>query len=263
MTMNRKTASLCLAALAMASTAAVSAQAQTWEPFVIRTVAGATTPVVPVGTSNGTSFTVNIDEAGEKAGYGTSFFDGGALSNVQSVSYTRVDPGTKDPYVNIWIRDNAGHSAVIAPVTNLASTGGYTSNNVDGLNLQALGFNIYETDFNDLGWLGIAGAHRVAQALIQGGDALGNGGTVVTLADIGGLTVDDPGSPYSGFVGTGAPKNDTGFNLIFGDTQGNFTSPVPYSIANVSAVPEPGTFALIGLGAAAMLLRRGRRNRTA
>lgn len=250
-------AAVALAAAGLASaTASNTAAAATWAPFVIRqaNTQPATTPLFINGAVDGSSVTTQIDESGEKTGYGTSDFDGQPLGNITSLNYTRLDSGVPDPYVNIWVRDGLGHSAVISPVANMTASGGYTSNDVNGLNLQNLGFNIYETDFSDLSWLGVAGAQRVNQAVIAGGQ-------VVTLADIASLIVDDPGAPYSGFVGTGAPKNNTGFNLIFGDTQGNFATPIPYNLSNVNVVPEPGTFGLLGLAGAGSLLtrRRGRR----
>ena len=83
---------------------------------------------------------MNIDEAGEKAGYGTHAFDGQTLSSIPGVSYARVDAGAPDPYVNIWITNGTNY-AVIAPVANMQNGGGYTSNDVNGLDLQTLGFN--------------------------------------------------------------------------------------------------------------------------
>ncbi|MGN6627396.1 MAG: PEP-CTERM sorting domain-containing protein [Tepidisphaeraceae bacterium] len=233
------------AVLSVVALAAPTFAAPVWNAFTIRTVSGANTPVVPVGTSDGSAFTVTIDESGEKAGYGTSYFDGQTVGSLTTVNYDRLDAGTKDPYLNLWVTDGT-HSAVLAPVANMTASGNYTSNNVDHLNLQSLGFNIYETDFSDLSWL-VPNATRVNQALIANNQ-------VVTLADIASLTIEDPGT-YSAFVGTGAPKNGTGFNLIFGDTQGNFSSPTPYSIANVT-VPEPASLGLAALSGAALLRRR-------
>jgi hypothetical protein len=216
-----------------------------FNPFIIRTIGSPTTPLTITDVAG--VVTTNVDESGEKTGYGTSAFDGQTIGALTAVSYTRVDAGPKDPYLNIWIT-NGVKSAVIAPVVGMNGSGNYTSNNINGVNLQTLGFNIYETDFSDLSWLGVAGATRVNAALIAGGNA-------VTLSQIAGLTIQDPGS-YSGFVGTGAPKNGTGLNLIFGDTQGNFAQPLPYIISNV-AVPEPTT--LTALGAASVLGFRRRR----
>jgi hypothetical protein len=238
-------------AFAVASIASIAlstgAQAASFNPFIIRTIASPTTPLTITDVAG--VVTTNVDESGEKTGYGTSAFDGQTISALTTVTYNRIDAGPRDPYLNIWIT-NGVKSAVIAPVVGMTGTGGYTSNNINGLNLQTLGFNIYETDFSDLSWLGIPGATRVASALVAGGNA-------VTLSQISGLTIQDPGvGNYSGFVGTGAPKNGTGLNLIFGDTQGNFSQPLPYVISNV-AVPEPTTLAVVA-GASALGLRRRR-----
>ena len=225
---------------AFASVAHADPVAANWDAFTIRTVAGALTPVVPVESASQQGITVNIDEGGEKAGYGTNVFDGQSVNNVQSVSYTRVDAGAPDPYVNIWVTDGSNY-AVIAPVTNMQPGGGYTSNDVNGLSLQTLGFNVYETSFANLNWL-YGGAQRLGQGLMKAD------GTPVLLGDLSAsILVDDPGfGNYSAFVGSGAPKNNTGFNLIFGDTQGNFVSPLPYHLENVTvsgagnqAVPLP------------------------
>jgi hypothetical protein len=228
------------------------AEAATWSPFVIRqaSVQPATTPVFITGAPDGRAVTTQIDESGEKTGYGTSDFNGQALGTVTGVSYTRLDAGAPDPYVNIWVTDGANY-AVIAPVANMTAGGGYTSNDVNGLPLQTLGFNIYETNFANLNWV-FPGSTRQGQGLMK------PDGNPVTLADIAGLTINDPGVYPNPPVGTGAPKNGTGLNLIFGDTQGNFASPMPYSLANVSAVPEPATLGVLALAGLALTGRRRR-----
>ncbi len=237
-----------VAAISLVLPQIAGAQAS-WDPFIIRTVPGATTPVLPVESVSGQGITVNIDESGEKAGYGTSFFDGQTLSHVPGVAYSRVDPGLPDPYVNIWVSDGS-HYAVIAPVTNMAPGGGYTSNDVNGLDMQSLGFNIYETDFTNLNWV-YPGSQRVAQGLMK------SDGSPVHVGDIGNLLVSDPGVYPSPPIGTGAPKHGTGFNLVFGDTQGNFLSPVPYTLEAVQ-VPEPTGLAAMGLVIAGVANRRRR-----
>ena len=210
-----------------------------WSPFVIRTVDGASTPVTPIGTSDGSSFTVTIDESSEKAGYGTASFNGQSISSISSVSYDRIDPGTKSPYVNIWVTDGTNYAVIAPNVYGSYGPGGAPVGvNVNGLNIQDLGVNVYETNTANLGWLA---PNAVYNAAFQGLATLGvNGYTPVTVGDLfDSLTIY--GNTTLG--GTGAPKAGTGFNLIFGDTQNNFTTGVPYVIGNVSvettAAPVP------------------------
>jgi len=81
----------------------------------------------------------------------------------------------------------------------------------------------------------------------------------VLVSEIGSLIVGDPGAGnYSAFVGTGAPKNGTGFNLILGDSGDNYTSAIPYSLNNIVNTPEPGSLALLG---GTLLMFGGRRRR--
>lgn len=250
--MFRKSVTARLSIAAVAATAAVftaDAGAATWEPFIIRTNPSATTPLTITDVAG--VVTTNIDESGEKTGYGTDDFNGQTVGSLEQVNYTRLDAGTKDPYLNVWITDGSNY-AVISPVANMTGTGDYTNNDVAGLDLSTLGFNIYETSFANLNWV-FPGATRVKSALIK------SDGTPVTLADIAALTLEDPGIYPNPPVGTGAPKNGSAVNIIFGDTQGNFVSPVPYSISNVSAVPEPASLGLLGVAATALLGRRRRK----
>jgi hypothetical protein len=253
--MNRKSTRLCFLAAAAASVSCVAAgnaDAATWTPFVIRqaNVQPAVTPVVITGTTDGSAVSTQIDEAGEKTAYGTSDFDGQPLSNVTGINYNRVDAGVPDPYLNIWVSDGTNY-ALIAPVTNMMSGGGYTSNDVNGQNLQTLGFNIYEYTSANFDWL-VPGATRQAQGLMH------SDGTPVLVSEIGGLVIDDP-NPTLAQGGTGAPKLGTGLNVVFGDTQGNFVNPMPYTLTNVNVVPEPSTFALGAIAGGGLLLRRRRR----
>jgi hypothetical protein len=245
-------------AVALTSLALCSAAnaAATFNPFIIRSAAGAVTPVSIVGTSDGSSVTAQIDEGGEKAGYGTSFFNGQSVRSIGSVSYTRLDPGTHNPYVNFWVTDGTHHAVVAPNIYNSYGTGGApVGTDVNGLNIQSLGVNIYETDTTDLSWLTPGGVYNSAFQ----GLATSSGGlfTPVKVSDLY-STLSVYGNTT--FGGTGATKSGDGFAIIFGDTQGNFTNPIPYSLANVSvaATPEPTTLAALG-AASAMGLRRRRR----
>jgi hypothetical protein len=64
-----------------------------------------------------------------------------------------------------------------------------------------------------------------------------------------------------GLATSGAPKAGYGVNLIFGDTQGNFTTPIPYVVTDAAvtaAVPTPAAAiaAVPLLGLVAMKRRR-------
>jgi hypothetical protein len=224
-----------------------SSHGASWNEFVIlnSNVGGVAPAVAEVGTDG---VTASILLAGQKAGYGTPDADGSPVSSLVSLSYTRNDAGTSDPYLNIWVTDGV-NSAVIAPVVGMVAGGGYSTVNINGVPLQTLGFNIYETNFGSLNWL-VPGAIRSGAGLMHADN------TPVLISEIGSLLIDDPNPTYSRFEGTGAPKNNTGFNIIFGDTGNNFTSAIPYSLSNVTLVPEPTSFCIIGGTLIAFACRR-------
>ncbi len=228
------------------------ADAAEWEAFLIRdaNASPALTPVTAVEDADGNGVIVLVDESGEKAGYGTAFFDGMTLGDIPSVSYTRRDSNPSTPYINIWITDGT-NAAVIAPHV-LSAGGGLLTPNINGADFQSLGIAIYETDYTDLDWIQ-AGAQRSSQQLVD------SSGDPLLIKDISNIGIGDPGiGNYSNDVGSGAPKNGTGFNIIFGDSQNNFAQIAPYSIDNVQ-VPEPAGVLLIGMVAGPALLRRRRR----
>jgi hypothetical protein len=146
-----------------------AAHAATWSSFTIRD--NGTEPATITGATDGSSVTASITEGGDKVGYGTSFIDGQQLSTVKKVTYTRVDAGTKFPYVNIWVTDGTNH-AIVAPeigVTYTPNGGGYDTANVVGQDLQSLGFSVWENSKgNDYTW-------------IKAGAVLLNAGTAVLL----------------------------------------------------------------------------------
>lgn len=218
----------------------------TFGGFVIRETPGSSTQVADSLSYTSNSMTVVIDEGNEKAGYGTSYFDGMLLSSVIGVSYNRDDLGTGEIYSNIWVTDGTNY-ATIAPAIGMDSTGNYTGgSDINGLNIQSLGFNIHEFNSPNFDWL-VPGAKRVSQALLNADNS------VITVADIGHLTVFG----NTTFGGGGAAKGGYGFNLVFGDTQNNHVNGnVPYRISGANAyaitvVPTPsaalGGLALMGI----------------
>lgn len=232
-----------------------SADSVEWTPFVIRNSSTGDIAPTIVEDADGNGVTATIALEGQKAGYGTAAYDGVKVSALKNVTYTRRDSGDKQVYVNIWVTDGTNY-AVITPRTVQANTGGYVTSEVNGMDLQSLGFGVYETNVSSLDWM-FAGAQRLANASLLKAD-----GSVVTLADIGHLTIDDPGTYGGPGIGGGAPKANLGFNLIFGDTENNHSQGlVPFSVDNVQValVPLPaaawaGMVLLGGIG-----LRRARR----
>lgn len=241
-----------------ASAMSAHAASLDWNTFVIRNANG-TGDVPPISeNADGAGVTTSITETGQKTAYGTSSLDGTTVGSLISLSYTRQDTGpdsTGTPYLNIWVTDGTNY-ALIAPVSNALVGGGYgLPNNVNGLNLQSLGFNIYDnSNGTNFDWLHVGGK-------VDNGpnSFLTSTGGIVTLADIGNLTIGE--GPHVG--DPGAPQAGYGVNILFGDTQGNFNQPVPYVLDNVqitTAVPLPSAagmgLAMLGLVGAAGLLRK-------
>ncbi|QDU35131.1 hypothetical protein KS4_32110 [Poriferisphaera corsica] len=239
--------------VAAAAFSATTAYAMDFDAFVIRNANG--TGDVPAITENATGDGAKCETplGGQKVGYGTSHFDGQTFGSIGSVSFDWVaQPGETVapsiiPYVNVWVTDGAGNYAVIS-----------TENDYRGSDWSTWSqFKVFETDMDnagDLDWLlGGNAANRSSQYL-QKSDGLG-GWVNVTGADLAGLIIADPGT-YPAPIGTGAPKNGTGFNIIWGDTATNYAGIYEYENLVVTEVPEPASLALLGLGGLALLRRR-------
>ena len=80
-----------------------------FEAFSIR--GGGTATELP--GQDGVEFVTAV--GGDKAGYGTSYFDGMQFESLQSVSFLIENaPGPWMPYINIWITDGLGNYAIVA-----------------------------------------------------------------------------------------------------------------------------------------------------
>jgi len=202
------------------------------------------------GTGNG--FSAATPRSGQKVGYGTSYFDGWKVNELVSVSFDRGTgiPGAKIPYLNFWVTDGSNYAI-------LAQGGDYRGNDLKDT---ASNWLIYEFNAADISWLFDA----PAVASLFGSNGLRVDGNMVKLSDLSDNVVfGDPGSPYPGYVGTGAPRNGNGLNVIWGDTLSNYTGPMEISNLKVTynKVPEPAPLALLGLGLLGLGLARKRRQK--
>ncbi len=192
--------------------------------------------------SNG-SVTYSTPNGGQKAGYGTNYFDNQGLGSILSVDFNTVSgPSNINPYLNIWVTDGTNY-AVISSENDYRGTDLQTRNE----------WKVFETDFNSLDWLAASGT-----VTRDGSQYLNINGSRATLGDLASnaaLTILDPGTYLSPLIGTGAPKGGYGFNIIWGDTATNYLG--VYSFDNLSIngelvagnpVPEPATMILFGIG---------------
>lgn len=178
----------------------------------------------------GDGYTFATPRTGQKVGYGTSFFDGTKLNTLESVNWNAVSGmnGGIITYLNIWVHDASGNYAIIA-----------SENIYPGTDFLArTEWKVFEFGpTSSLDWLFPGGgATRVNQYILRNGSN-------ATLADFGDdVVIGSPTSFPQVGVGTGAPRGGFGLNLIWGDTQSNFTQPVIGQISNLTLTVAGMTF---------------------
>ncbi|MBU1823038.1 MAG: hypothetical protein KKG00_16240, partial [Bacteroidetes bacterium] len=148
-----------------------------------------------------------------------------------TVNWDRVSGmsnGTIVSYLNIWVTDGTNY-AIIASENDYRGTNFATRQE----------WKVFEYSGTNLSWLFDSGI-----GARDGARYLTLNGVRVTLSQLSdNITIMDPGSPYPAYVGSGAPRGGFGFNLIWGDTQSNFTAgTIPNQLENLSITINGSTY---------------------
>jgi len=208
------------------------AQTVDFEPFWIRNTGSVQENV----HQDGANFVTPA--GGDKAGYGTHVLDGQPLSSLQSIDWVK-DHGsdTSIPYLNIWFTDGTNY-AIAAPQHVGAPDYEYRASQLPaGEDIGDLYVKVYE--YENLDWMTPGVTTR------DNAQFLCNDGVRVTFDQLASYshTIQDPGT-YGPWVGTGAPKNGTGLNIIYGDTKSNYVGGYKIRYLTVNGIPTavPVTF---------------------
>ena len=201
----------------------------------------------------GDGFSASTPNGGQKVGYGTNAFDNMQINMFETVNWDKVSGKVGVvPYLNMWVTDGTNYAVISS------------ENDYRGKDFQARQeWKIFEYNPGGFDWLFASGTGS------RDGQYLKLDGVNVTLADFANdITLyGGPGVGATG-VGSGAPQGGFGFNVIFGDTQSNYTGSYAlnnlvvnynqeaYAAGNTAEVPEPSTLAIFALGMIGLASRR-------
>lgn len=190
------------------------------------------TDIVLSENTEGDGFTARTPKAGQKVGYGTNALDGMPINQISTVKWDRVSGMINNvvAYLNIWVTDGTNY-AIIASENNYPGTDFTTRRE----------WKVFEHSGSNLNWLFDSGS-----GASDGARYLTRNGVRVTLSELAShIIIKDPGNPYPSYVGNGAPRGGYGFNLIWGDTQTNFTggsSTIPNQLENLTLTINGDTY---------------------
>lgn len=194
----------------------------------------------------GDGFSATTPDGGQKVGYGTNTFDYMQINLFETVNFDKISgKNGVVPYLNMWVTDGTNYAIISS------------ENDYRGDDFQTRQeWKIYEYNTSSFDWLFPSGTGtRDSSAYLY------RGASKVTLSDFADTITlyEGPGIGATG-VGTGAPQGGFGFNVLFGDTQSNYTGSYAlenlvinynqeaYAAGNTTEVPEPSTIAIFALG---------------